>query len=126
MVCDIFKLGYVPSVSRILLSVGFVITEQLIGVVWIRCDPSKKIGIKNSIVSSFLPDPPNEECSSEGGQRHLNPMVRHRMKALCEEVCPRDLEGYMLGEKVYVGRIAHLGVLPKSCTTCDENLMRKI
>ena len=57
-VCDIFKLGLVPSVSRILLSAGFVITEQMTGVVWIRCDPCKKIGIKNSIVvSSSLPDP---------------------------------------------------------------------
>ena len=103
-VCDIFKLGLVPSVSRILLSAGFVITEQMTGVVWIRCDPSKKIGTKNSIVvSSSLPDPPNEECSSEGARHHLNPMVRHRMKALCEEVCPRDLDGHMLGDRTVCG-----------------------
>ena len=102
-VCETFKLGCVPSISAMLLSAGFLISEDLIADVWIRCEPPRNLPLHNLTVSSISPVLPNEACSSGASRNHLPPRVRRRMKELCNEVCPRDGEGVMLGERSVSG-----------------------
>jgi hypothetical protein len=78
-----------------LLSVGFLISEDLIAVLWIRCNPAHKLPLQNLTASSILP---NKACSYGGSRHHLSPMVGSRIKELCNELGPRDVDGVMLGD----------------------------
>ena len=86
-----------------LLSAGFRISEDMVAVAWIRCDPAHKLFLRTSLVSSDSHAFSTEACPSEGSRYFLPPMVRTRMKELCNEVCPRDDDGVFLAKRS-VGR----------------------
>ena len=98
-ICEALKHCSVSSFSNMLLSAGFVIAENLTGTLWVRCDPAKQISLKLPNISTTSHVLRTETCSSRGSRRHLNPMVRTRMKEVCNEVCPRDDDGLMLWER---------------------------
>jgi len=54
-VYETFEIGRVPSISTMLLSAGFLITEDLIAVVWLRCGPPRNLPLQNSTVFSTRP-----------------------------------------------------------------------
>ncbi len=57
-VCDTIVIGRVPSIRGMLLSAGFLISEDPVAVVSIRCDPASKLPLNNSTASLDLPTLP--------------------------------------------------------------------
>ena len=112
-VCETLHIGRVPSISRMLLSVGFRISEELVAAVRIRCDPGNKLPSRASLATSDSHDFPTEACPSEGSRFFLPPIVRTRMKELCKEVCLRDADGVMLADRSVGGEKRSAWVIAK-------------
>ena len=96
VVCNIMKLGCVPSLSAVFMGAGYYISEESVAMVWVRAEKAKE---KNFLSSSSKPVLPNASCSSQGFRYHLPPKVRSRMVTMCNEVCPRDEAGIMLVDR---------------------------
>jgi hypothetical protein len=95
-VCDVMKLGCVPSLSALLLAAGYYISEESVAMIWVRADKAQE---KNFGGSCSIPIQTGETGSSQGLRHHLSAKVRSRMVMLCNEVCPRDEAGIMLVDR---------------------------
>jgi hypothetical protein len=93
-VYETLQIGHVPSISGMILSVGFLISEELVAVVWIRCDT-----LRTSSASTDFHALPTKACCSECSRNFLPPVVCTRKKELYNKVCSRDTDGVMLAEK---------------------------
>jgi hypothetical protein len=96
VVCNILKLGCVPSLSVLLRGAGYNISDESVAMVWVRADPTNEKTLGGSCSVPILT---RDTCSSEGSRHYLSGKVRSRMAMLCNEVCPRDEAGIMLVDR---------------------------
>jgi hypothetical protein len=81
-----------------LLNTDYTVSESgTVAHLWIRVD-----GV--STANAFLSDIdqtgfPPDEPPSQGSRQHLPPDVKARMKLVCNDICPRSKEGYMLSSR---------------------------
>jgi hypothetical protein len=98
-ICNLFLLGNESSIATKLQHAGYEVSEASVAQIWVRADGPKTSCDNNVGDTGFNSHAPSSELS----RVHLPSDVKARMKQLCSEICPRNTDGVMLGERAPAG-----------------------
>jgi len=108
-ICNLFLPDNVSSIETKLQDVGYEISEGSVAQIWVRVGGFKRSSCDNNVGDTgFNTDSPSSQLS----RMQFLANVKVRMKQLCNEMCPRNSDGVMLGERAQKGDIKR----PAWCT----------
>lgn len=95
-ICNICLPGNGSSIATTLEDVGYEISEGSVAQMWVRANGPKRSSCDNNVGDTgFNTAVPYSQLS----RVHLPDDNKARMKQLCNEICPRNADGVMLGER---------------------------
>jgi hypothetical protein len=108
-ICNIFLPGNGSTIATTLEDAGYEISEGSVAQIWVRVGGFKRSSCDNNVGDTgFNTDSPSSQLS----RMQFLANVKVRMKQLCNEMCPRNSDGVMLGERAQKGDIKR----PAWCT----------
>jgi hypothetical protein len=101
-ICRIFSPGSAAvQALPILMNTGYSISADGTAQLWVRVEGRTNTTVSSSGVgqTGFVLEEPTSQISRD----HLCAEVKNRMKMLCNNICPRSLDGVMLPERAHAG-----------------------
>lgn len=100
-VCNVLTPGTGTDNTPAFVNTGYSVSEGGTAQLWVRADANVCCPVSSS--ANGQTGFPLEEPSSQISREHLTPEVKARMKTLCDEICPRSVDGVMLCERSLTG-----------------------
>ena len=105
-ICNLFLESCESSIATQLHDDGYEITEGSVAKIWVRVDGPKSTSCNIVGETGFDTNAPSSDApSSQLSRVHLPFDVKARMKELCNEICPRNADGFLLAERAKAGDI---------------------